>query len=118
MNRIIHGPNVAGQSLADRVMAAKHTITGQDLVKAVYKATTDEVMGPKRKHLDRKGTSFILNCFQGCSQGQGCKTILGSSLGPEDFICSSAETGEALKPLCWLLSNCYIYIYIYIYIYY
>ena len=70
MNRIIHGPNVAGQSLADRVMAAKHTVTGQDLVKAVFKATTDEVMGPKRKHLDRK-TTPILNILQACSQGQG-----------------------------------------------
>jgi len=64
MNRIIHGPNVSGQSLADRVMAAKHTITGQDLVKAVFKATTDEVMGPKRKHLDRKITP-LLNDFEG-----------------------------------------------------
>ena len=59
MNKIIHGPNVAGQSLADRVMAAKHTITGQDLVKAVFKATTDEVMGPKRKHLDRMTTPIV-----------------------------------------------------------
>jgi len=60
MKKIIHGPNVSGQSLADRVMAAKHTITGQDLVKAVFKATTDEVMGPKRKHLDRKATPILL----------------------------------------------------------
>ena len=59
MNKIIHGPNVAGQSLADRVMAAKHTITGQDLTKAVFKATTDEVMGPKRKHLDCKTTPIL-----------------------------------------------------------
>jgi len=59
MNKIIHGPNVAGQSLADRMMAAKHTITGQDLAKAVFKATTDEVMGPKRKHLDCKATPIL-----------------------------------------------------------
>ena len=52
MNKIIHDPSVAGQSLADRVMAAKHTITRDVLAKAVYKATTDEIMGPKRKHLD------------------------------------------------------------------
>lgn len=56
MNKIIHGPNVAGQSIADRVMAAKHSITGQEIAKAVFKATTDEVMGPKRKHLDCKTT--------------------------------------------------------------
>jgi len=60
MNKIIHGPTVGGQSLADRMNAAKHTITGQDLVKAVYKATTDEVMGPKRKHLDCKTTPILL----------------------------------------------------------
>jgi len=59
MNKIIHGPNVAGQSIADRVMAAKHTITGQDMTKAVFKATTDEVIGPKRKHLDCKTTPIL-----------------------------------------------------------
>lgn len=52
MNKLIHGPNVAGQSIIDRVMSAKHTIAGQDLEKAVFKATTEELMGPKRKHLD------------------------------------------------------------------
>jgi len=52
MKKIIHEPSVAGQSLADRVMAAKHTITRDVLAKAVFKATTDEVVGPKRKHLD------------------------------------------------------------------
>jgi phosphatidylinositol-binding clathrin assembly protein len=52
MNKLIHEPSVAGQSLADRVMAAKHTITRDSLAKTVFKATTDEVMGPKRKHLD------------------------------------------------------------------
>lgn len=52
MNKLIHGPNAAGQSIVDRMMAAKHTIAGQDLGKAVFKATTEELMGPKRKHLD------------------------------------------------------------------
>jgi len=54
MNKLIHGPNVSGQSIVDRMMAAKHTIAGQDLGKAVFKATTEELMGPKRKHLDCK----------------------------------------------------------------
>lgn len=54
MNKLIHGPNAAGQSIVDRMMAAKHTIAGQDLGKAVFKATTEELMGPKRKHLDCK----------------------------------------------------------------
>jgi hypothetical protein len=43
-----------GQSVMDRVTAAKHTIAGQGLAKTVCKATTEEVMGPKRKHLDCK----------------------------------------------------------------
>lgn len=43
-----------GQSVLDRVTAAKHTIAGQGLAKTVCKATTEEVMGPKRKHLDCK----------------------------------------------------------------
>lgn len=45
---------MSGQSVMDRVTAAKHTIAGQGLAKTVCKATTEEVMGPKRKHLDCK----------------------------------------------------------------
>ncbi len=43
-----------GQSLVDRLLAAKNTIAGQALAKVVCKATTEEIMGPKRKHLDCK----------------------------------------------------------------
>ncbi|XP_052808224.1 phosphatidylinositol-binding clathrin assembly protein LAP-like isoform X8 [Mya arenaria] len=46
-----------GQSVMDRVTAAKHTIAGQGLAKTVCKATTEELMGPKRKHLD-----YLLQC--------------------------------------------------------
>ena len=45
-----------GQSLVDRLLAAKNTIAGQALAKVVCKATTEEIMGPKRKHLDCKKT--------------------------------------------------------------
>ena len=48
----MYGPNVAGQSLVDRVMAAKHSLAGQGLAKSVCKATTEEVMPPKKKHVD------------------------------------------------------------------
>ncbi|XP_071801485.1 phosphatidylinositol-binding clathrin assembly protein LAP-like isoform X2 [Asterias amurensis] len=48
---------MSGQSVFDRVTAAKHTITGSDLAKSVCKATTAEVMGPKKKHLD-----YLLQC--------------------------------------------------------
>lgn len=43
-----------GQSIVDRLLAAKNTIAGQALAKVVCKATTEEMIGPKRKHLDCK----------------------------------------------------------------
>jgi len=52
INKFLHGPNVAGQSLVDRVMAAKHSLTGEGLAKSVGKATTEEPMPPKKKHID------------------------------------------------------------------
>ncbi|XP_077977901.1 phosphatidylinositol-binding clathrin assembly protein LAP-like isoform X3 [Glandiceps talaboti] len=48
---------MSGQSVMDRVTAAKHTVTGSGLAKSVCKATTAEVMGPKKKHLD-----YLLQC--------------------------------------------------------
>ena len=41
-----------GQTLNDRILAAKHSLAGQGLAKAVCKATTEELIGPKKKHLD------------------------------------------------------------------
>lgn len=43
---------MAGQTLNDRLLAAKHSLAGQGLAKSVCKATTEEVIGPKKKHLD------------------------------------------------------------------
>ncbi len=37
-----------------RILAARHSIAGQGLAKAVCKATTEEIIGPKKKHLDCK----------------------------------------------------------------
>lgn len=45
---------MAGQTINDRLLAAKHSIAGQGLAKAVCKATTEEMIGPKKKHLDCK----------------------------------------------------------------
>lgn len=45
----------------DRVTAAKHSLVGQGLAKVVCKATTEEVMGPKKKHLDCK---YMLGHFR------------------------------------------------------
>jgi hypothetical protein len=43
---------MSGQSIVDRLNAAKHVVAGSALGRAVIKATTEEVMAPKRKHLD------------------------------------------------------------------
>jgi hypothetical protein len=45
---------MSGQSIVDRLNAAKHVVAGSALGRAVVKATTEEVMAPKRKHLDCK----------------------------------------------------------------
>jgi len=55
MNKLIHNPNVAGQSLADHALAAVYSVKPNSTVaKVVCKATTDEVIAPKRKHIDCK----------------------------------------------------------------
>jgi len=46
-----------GQTLNDRLLAARHSLAGQGLAKAVCKATTEEIIGPKKKHLD-----YLLQC--------------------------------------------------------
>nr|XP_014343423.1 PREDICTED: phosphatidylinositol-binding clathrin assembly protein isoform X8 [Latimeria chalumnae] len=43
---------MSGQSITDRITAAQHSVTGSALSKTVCKATTHEIMGPKKKHLD------------------------------------------------------------------
>ncbi len=54
-------PNMqpGGQSIVDRLLAAKNTIAGQPVAKFVCKATTEEIMGPKRKHLDCKNLNIF-----------------------------------------------------------
>lgn len=51
---------MAGQSINDRLTAARYSIAGQGLAKSVCKATTEEVIGPKKKHLDCK--FHLLRC--------------------------------------------------------
>lgn len=46
--------NMAGQTMTDRLLAARHSLAGQGLAKSVCKATTEELIGPKKKHLDCK----------------------------------------------------------------
>ena len=46
--------SMAGQTINDRLLAARHSLAGQGLAKSVCKATTEEMIGPKKKHLDCK----------------------------------------------------------------
>ncbi|XP_013166064.1 PREDICTED: phosphatidylinositol-binding clathrin assembly protein LAP isoform X5 [Papilio xuthus] len=48
---------MAGQTINDRLLAARHSIAGQGLAKSVCKATTEEMIAPKKKHLD-----YLVHC--------------------------------------------------------
>lgn len=55
---------MSGQTLTDRIAAAQYQLTGSDMARAVCKATTHEVMAPKKKHLECKcglSSSFLLH---------------------------------------------------------
>lgn len=41
--------SAAGQTINDRILAARHSLAGQGLAKAVCKATTEEIIGPKKE---------------------------------------------------------------------
>ncbi|XP_037812390.1 phosphatidylinositol-binding clathrin assembly protein LAP-like isoform X14 [Lucilia sericata] len=49
--------SMAGQTINDRLLAARHSLAGQGLAKSVCKATTEECIGPKKKHLD-----YLVHC--------------------------------------------------------
>jgi len=53
------GGSLSGQTINDRILAARHSLAGQGLAKAVCKATTEELIGPKKKHLD-----YLLHCTE------------------------------------------------------
>ena len=63
----------AGQTLNDRLLAAKHSIAGQGLAKAICKASTEELIGPKKKHLD---CEFFFKYFP--SQKILCRSTLNN----------------------------------------
>jgi len=53
--KIVHAPmpfTSGGQTITDRINAAKHSLAGSQLGKTICKATTEELMAPKKKHLD------------------------------------------------------------------
>lgn len=51
---------MAGQTINDRLLAARHSIAGSGLAKSVCKATTEEMIGPKKKHLDCKSIAYLI----------------------------------------------------------
>lgn len=52
---------MAGQTINDRLLAARHSIAGQGLAKSVCKATTEEMIAPKKKHLDCEYCFILIN---------------------------------------------------------
>ncbi|VDM99986.1 unnamed protein product [Thelazia callipaeda] len=62
IEKALHQPmpfTTGGQTITDRLTAAKHSLAGSQLGKTICKATTEEVMAPKKKHLD-----YLLHCTQ------------------------------------------------------
>ncbi|VDD94647.1 unnamed protein product [Enterobius vermicularis] len=60
IEKAMHQPmpfTTGGQTITDRLTAAKHSLAGSQLGKTVCKATTEELMAPKKKHLD-----YLLHC--------------------------------------------------------
>lgn len=56
---------MAGQTINDRLLAARHSLAGQGLAKSVCKATTEEMIGPKKKHLD---CEYMRDCVRQCAK--------------------------------------------------
>lgn len=76
---------MSGQSITDRIAAAQHSMTGSAISKAVCKATTHEVSGPKKKHLDceyAKKKKNSCNCI--CTVSAG---VLGCSFKSSKSYC-------------------------------
>lgn len=52
-----------GQTINDRLNAVRYALVGQGLARTVCKATTEEVLGPKKKHIDCR---YISNAAKTC----------------------------------------------------
>lgn len=52
-----------GQTINDRLNAVRYALVGQGLARTVCKATTEEVLGPKKKHIDCKYDLIIVLIF-------------------------------------------------------
>ncbi|VDM49921.1 unnamed protein product [Toxocara canis] len=62
IEKALHQPmpfTTGGQTITDRLTAAKHSLAGSQLGKTICKATTEELMAPKKKHLDSVHVGYI-----------------------------------------------------------
>lgn len=75
---------MAGQTISDRLLAARHSLAGQGLAKSVCKATTEEMISPKKKHLDCK--LFDLNPPTTTTKSQRKKTFSSYHPRPVPYI--------------------------------
>lgn len=62
LEKALHAPmpfTTGGQTITDRLTAARHALAGSQLGKTICKATTEELVGPKKKHLDCESFSYM-----------------------------------------------------------
>ncbi|XP_076467131.1 phosphatidylinositol-binding clathrin assembly protein LAP-like isoform X2 [Babylonia areolata] len=87
---------MSGQSIMDRMAAAKHSIAGQNLAKSVCKATTEEIIGPKRKHLD-----YLVQCTN--EPNVSIPVLICSKLVSADLVQCTNEPNVSIPQLADLL---------------
>lgn len=109
---------MAGQTINDRLLAARHSLAGQGLAKSVCKATTEEMIGPKKKHLDceyppfnPKRTFAELSSYQLISFGSNGRNCLRmGACGDDDddvFVGNAtAESREQKAAVAAQMSRC------------
>ena len=73
---------MSGQTLTDRIAAAQYQLTGSDMARAVCKATTHEVMAPKKKHLECKCVPLACCMADTCHRGHLITARAAPSLIP------------------------------------
>lgn len=83
---------MSGQSITDRIAAAQHSMTGSAISKAVCKATTHEVSGPKKKHLDCEYIYTDTLCVVVIQSAAGLQK--SRHTGPVGWHIPSHEPGE------------------------
>lgn len=110
MNKLIHN----GHIIVDKLVTAKHTIVGEDLARSILKATTDEIVLPKRKYVDylvmctkdqnisvTEMSKLILDRCHHCSWVVSLKALLITheimNYGNERFFQYMASDSQALN---------------------